>query len=430
MKAIGLDIGTTSVCAVLIDSENGEIINKLEMQNDTWIPTENEWEKIQDPDKILKKATDILDMLYCDDVAAIGITGQMHGIVYLDRNGNAVSPLYTWQDGRGSLRYGSTTYAESIDSYTGYGYVTHTYNRINDIIPDKAAVFCTIHDYVAMKICGLEKPLIHSSDAASFGQYDVSENRFTVNDPFLPQITSKAAILGRYKSAPVCAALGDNQASFIGSGGGEGSVLVNVGTGSQVSAESGHAADCNGIETRPYTDNKYLWVSCSLCGGKTYAVLENFLRSTAEMITGHKTDSVYDIMNRVLENKTEAALVVDNRFMGTRAQPQLRGAISNISAENFTPQELIVATVEAMADELYNMYKAMNIECTRLIASGNGLRKNKALARKISEKFGMPLNIPLHKEEASFGAALFALVGTGAYANTAEAQKIIRFGSD
>ena len=45
-----------------------------------------------------------------EDIAVIGITGQMHGIVYTDCNGMAISPLYTWQDGRGNLPYGDTTY--------------------------------------------------------------------------------------------------------------------------------------------------------------------------------------------------------------------------------------------------------------------------------------------------------------------------------
>ena len=35
------------------------------------------------------------------DIERIGVTGQMHGILYLDGEGNAVSPLYTWQDARG-----------------------------------------------------------------------------------------------------------------------------------------------------------------------------------------------------------------------------------------------------------------------------------------------------------------------------------------
>lgn len=37
------------------------------------------------------------------DVKQIGLTGQMHGIVYLDQEGSCVSPLYTWQDGRGDI---------------------------------------------------------------------------------------------------------------------------------------------------------------------------------------------------------------------------------------------------------------------------------------------------------------------------------------
>ena len=69
------------------------------------MPTANEWEKIQDAGAIVKKAEKLLDDLLdkYPQTERIGLTGQMHGIVYIDQTGTCVSPLYTWQDGRGSL---------------------------------------------------------------------------------------------------------------------------------------------------------------------------------------------------------------------------------------------------------------------------------------------------------------------------------------
>ena len=81
----------------------------------------------------------------------------MHGIVYLDKNGEAVSPLTIWQDGRGDTPYKEgLTYAEWLSKKTGYklatgfGGVTHFYNTVNGLVPENAVTFCTIHDLAVM----------------------------------------------------------------------------------------------------------------------------------------------------------------------------------------------------------------------------------------------------------------------------------------
>ena len=102
MKAIGIDIGTTSLCGVLIDTETGSVEKSITKNSNAFIDDCAEWEKIQYVDKIITSATEIIESLLYDDTAVIGVMGQMHGIVYTDKNGNAVSPLYTWQDGRGN----------------------------------------------------------------------------------------------------------------------------------------------------------------------------------------------------------------------------------------------------------------------------------------------------------------------------------------
>lgn len=72
------------------------------------------------------------------DIKGIGLSGQMHGILYVDAEGLAVSPLYTWQDMRGSLLYkDGISYAAYLSGQTGFplstgfGLVTHYYNKVN-----------------------------------------------------------------------------------------------------------------------------------------------------------------------------------------------------------------------------------------------------------------------------------------------------------
>ena len=105
MKAIGLDIGTTTVCGVLVDAKTGELLDAKTLTNDSVIESVHTYERTQDAGKILVKCKNILEEYLSEqeDIVSIGVTGQMHGIVYVDENGVAVSPLYTWQDGRGDL---------------------------------------------------------------------------------------------------------------------------------------------------------------------------------------------------------------------------------------------------------------------------------------------------------------------------------------
>jgi len=424
VKAIGIDIGTTSVCGVLLDASNGNVLKSLTRNSNAFIERDNEWEKIQSVEKIMSTAICILDELIEDEVAVIGVTGQMHGIVYTDAEGNAVSPLYTWQDERGNLPYKDTTYAKYLNSFVGYGNVTDFYNVQNGIKPHDAVSYCTIHDYFVMKLCGLKKPLMHSSDAASFGLYDLKENKFDYEVNV--DITADYHIAGKFKGIPVSVAIGDNQASVFSSIS-EDEILLNVGTGSQVSVISENIVESDDVEVRPYFENKYLIVGAALCGGRAYSMLKNFYSDVLGYIEDVDDTKVYDIMNKMLEKAESEPLKVDTRFAGTRKNPEISGKIEGITTENFTPAHLTQGILCGMADELYGMYKLMNVNRSKIVGSGNGVRKNKALIRAFEEKFGAEMRVPVHMEEAAFGAALFGLISCGIFKNANEAQKIIKY---
>ena len=131
-----------------------------------------------------------------------------------------------------------------------------------------------------------------SSDACEqrgqSGGFDVRKGAFhieamkemEIEPSILPEITEEHAELGRYRGIPVTAALGDNQASFLGSVGIHKNILLlNMGTGGQISALSDQYFEAPGIEARPFVKGKYLLAGTSLCGGRAYAVLEHFFRN-------------------------------------------------------------------------------------------------------------------------------------------------------
>ena len=429
MKALGIDAGTTTVCAAVV--EDGVLLDSVTAPNNSALVTANQWEKAQDPNIIRDAALKAADELFekHPDIAKIGVTGQMHGILYLDGEGAPLSPLYTWQDGRGNLPYDSCrSYAAYLGELTGYvvssgyGSVTHFYNVKNGVAPENAAVFCAVHDYIAMSLCGNSSPVTDSTDGASFGLFDLKKNRFDseafakagMSPAILPKISDGSPI-GFYKgSVPVYAAIGDNQASFMGaSGGRRETMLINVGTGSQFSAYTEEYMECPGLDTRPFPGGGYLIVGASLCGGRAYALLERFFRESAKEITGRSPESCYDAMAEILsEGMPDNIPTVSPLFQGTRENPDLRGSITGLDIDNFTPRHLLWGMLNGMARELYDMYlgyKNAGGADYELTGSGNGLRKNKYLQERFEKLFGMPIKMSDCREEAACGAALYAI---------------------
>ena len=102
---IGIDVSTTATKAVLID-EAGAVVGtgvseyEVSVLRPTWSEQEPRlwWDGATDAIRSVLHAAGVRG----DDVAAIGLTGQMHGAVVLDRGGEVIRPAILWNDGRTS----------------------------------------------------------------------------------------------------------------------------------------------------------------------------------------------------------------------------------------------------------------------------------------------------------------------------------------
>lgn len=423
---LGLDIGTTTISAVVLDPKSGSLIASRTVKSEADIPSPYPWEKIQDAALIEKKVTALLEELLaaCPNVGSIGITGQMHGIVYLNEKGKPVSPLYTWQDQRSAelcpRLYDLTGYHLSA----GYGLATHCALQKAGAVPPDAWKISTIMDYIAFSLCGRRSVKIHATNAASLGFFSLQEGSFDkaalekagIHKDILPEMMGDNEIQGYYRNIPVAAAIGDNQASFFGSvAQQETMALANFGTGSQISLltrDISHVACDGAIEIRPFLSGLYLVCGSALCGGRAYALLERFFREYAKSC-GLPEREQYSILNALAEEGLcrEALPEVNTTFCGTRADPTVRGSILGLGEENLHPAALTAGTLLGMARELRQMFEKMPGEgVSTLVASGNAIRKNPALKKALEMVFGLPVRIPVHQEEAAFGAALFGAV--------------------
>ena len=211
MYILGIDIGTTTITALLLNETNGNVANKITLKNDSFIESDLHFEKIQDPEVIINTVKEAIEQITDgSNISSIGVTGQMHGIVYLDKDNYHVSPLYTWQDLRGNEIYkGNFTYADFLNettdykAATGFGLTTHFYNMKNNLVPKSAVMISTIHDYL-VSILTNEAPATHTSDAASLGFFDLRHHQFdnvalleTGIDPnILPKVIKKTSVVG------------------------------------------------------------------------------------------------------------------------------------------------------------------------------------------------------------------------------------------
>lgn len=460
MKLIGLDVGTTTICGLLLDAADGRIVSVITEPNRASLPEAAPGDSLQDPQVALKTAVSIVNGFLDShrDIRGIGVAGQMHGILYIDGKGNPLSPLYTWQDGRGDRPCENGTYASWVSRAlgqrvsTGMGLVTDFYNRRNNLAPAGASSICTIMDFVAMKLAGSSAPVMDPTNAASLGGFDPVAMDFRrgqfhgigINESQFPAVRADYAPLGEARPGiPVFPAVGDNQASFIGSvRDSVGTALVSVGTSSQISLFVESWREIPGIDVRPLPFGGCLGVGAGLCGGRAYAILRDFFRSTVRLVTGRDAEIPWEVLNAAGEasdqarpegsgSGTPAHLVVDTRFAGTRVSPEVRGSVTNIGLSNLTPGELVRGVREGIVSELADFYglfsAAERARVSSWAGSGNAVRLNPALRRSFEARFGMKLNVPRHREETSFGAALVAGIASGALKDRSAAGALVRY---
>ena len=426
---LGIDIGTTTIAGAVLDGETGRVLHTLTLANPGSLQDPESFARLQDPESVCRTAYEVLENLCAwteretgAKPAAIGLSGQMHGILYIDGEGQAASPLYTWQDARGDVTEEGTSavsLARAISkapAAAGYGWITHLYNQRHGLVPEAAAKVCTIADYFGLRLTGRKTPLLHFSQAASLGFWDIYANCFDkeamertgIDGRLIPAICPEPERLGDWKGIPVCTAFGDNQAAFLGTVGLEkGVLLLNMGTGGQAGMLSDTVCTAESVETRPFLAGKYLLVGASLCGGRAYAVLERFFREYVSAFTG-KEESQYALMERLAGEAVQSGgepLRTETLFAGTRNEPDRRGSITGLSEDNFHPGQLIYSVMEGMVREIHEMYRAMGTGADRVVCSGNGFRKNRILM-EIAEKItGLPVSLADCEEEAACGAA-------------------------
>jgi sedoheptulokinase len=462
---LGIDVGTSKTAGVIVD-ECGQQRAVESAAHGAQKAVEGGRAE-QEAGRIFRSVEEVVGGLPGElraKIGAVGITGQMHGVVLADTDLNPVGALITWQDERCL----AGDFLKRLREKTGYvlcsgfGCATLAWLAERRDMPREAVQGCTIGDWVTAKLCGRKEPVMDPTDAASWGLFDLETLNWDaaavsaagIPAGLLPKIVpcgslagttagKWAARLGIPADVPVAAALGDNQASLLATlSDAEHELGLTLGTGGQLSAVLGCCAKTGeqlssrtgereeetwprfalamppsqkvgltegsgSYEYRPYPGGRYMAVACSLAGGSAWqwlaGVVEKWIEEMGLEPPGR--DAIYQRMNELGWNAPES-LVVEPHFIGERQDPTLRASIRGIGADNFDLGILSTSLARGIMQNLKEMLPA-EIRAGRhgLAGSGNALRHNALLRQAAERVFEMPLRMSTLREEAACGAA-------------------------
>jgi len=228
---------------------------------------------------------------------------------------------------------------------------------------------------------------------------------------------------------PVWVAIGDNQASFLGAvTSPETSLLVNIGTGSQISVYLEGDDEWVGEEVRPFFDGGCLGVQASPFGGGAYAGLLGLINDVVATFGGGVTPVSYAQLEAMIA--TEHAV---NDFWQrlTEACVDFGSAdrlltLSDFQSGSVGIRALAARVVACMAKEVFSIMPswpdALRERLTTLVGAGNTLRRNPGLRRALETSLGRSLTMAGYTEEAAVGAALYAGYCSGVYGTVREAM--------
>jgi sedoheptulokinase len=442
---LALDIGTTTIIGLLYDTKTNKIIGIKEIYHNGFVKNADLLKSEINPSVLCKELFNVLNSFNKYSIDGISLTGQMHGFIALDKYYKPVTNFITWMDKR-ALHQNSTgkTYLEEFlqllnfkpkNSMIGYMASNLYAMKQSGSLPREAQHFVTIHDFVSNELCG--RALIDPSFAEStgfFDSYNVKWNNELINKcGFSPdqfsEIQDTSTFIGNHKDIPVFVGLGDNQASVLGSIEKiDEMLLINIGTGGQVSLVLKKGENISPeIETRMFVEEMRLAIGAALCSGKSYEIIMRFIKDIGSIYfnTFLNDKDVYSLMEK--NNNINTSMLCEPTFLGTREDPNRTGKFYNINLNNFTISDFLGALSNGIIEELYNLYKKINVERKSIIASGGLVKKSLKIQKVIQKIFSKELLLTGCDQEAAMGAVISAAKGLKIINSFEDIRKFIKY---
>jgi xylulokinase len=421
---VGLDVGTTGVKALAI-TPDGEVVASAEEGYGLSTPQPG-WSE-QDPEDWWQASQDALYRLGADDTAAIGLSGQMHGLVCLDDAGRVLRPAILWNDQRTAAECAEIEDRVGLDrlvALTGNRALTgFTAPKLLWLRRHEPEVYARIHrivlpkDYVRLRLTG--EWAIDAADASGTLLFDVAHRRWS--EEVLAALEIPSAWLPPVHESTDVAGSGDQQAAALGVGVIEpGTVSVVLGTsGVVLAALEGYAHD---TQARVHAFCHAVPDTWEAMG-----VMLNAAGALRWFRDALAPDASFDELTA--EGARSAAGAEGAHFLpylqGERtphADPDAHASFSGLTLRH-DRGALVRAVLEGVAFGLRDsleLLRELGVSPERGRVSGGGAR-----SRLWLDIVASVLDLPLERcsvdEGSAYGAALLAGVASGTFASASEA---------
>lgn len=415
----GVDSSTQSVKIVIRQAETGELVRQgRAIHPDGTEVDPAHWKSAFD--SAVKDAGGI------DDVAAISIGGQQHGMVALDENGAVIRPALLWNDTR------SAKQAESLNSEVGGNQAmadavgsllvaSFTASKVRWMAEnerahaDRVHAIALPHDWLSWQLQGgkdFAQLFTDRSDASGTGYFDPTTSSYrrdilarallSERKIVLPKIADPATFAGiTTQGIPLAAGAGDNAAAALGVQAEPGDVVISLGTSGTAFAVSTTPTHDSSGAVAGFADatGRYLPLVCTLNAARIF--------DAATSILGKSHDEVGALALSSVPGAHGLSLLPYFEGERTPNRPGATGVFSGMNLSNSNPSDIARAMIEGMLSGLADAVQALvdlGVNVKRILIIG-GAAKNPAVGQIASALFGRPVLIPPAGEYVADGAA-------------------------
>jgi xylulokinase len=382
------------------------------------------------------------------EIAAIGLSGQMHGVVMLDRRQHLVAPAIIWPDQRSQRQVQEITErvgAERLYAITGSplstGFLAASVRWVQQEAPaiwSQVQMLLLPKDYLRWRMTGVFAT--DPSDGA--GSLLLDENQRDWSDELLRLLNidrshlplvqpadriagylvdAAAEHLGLAAGIPVVTGAADTACGLLGAGAvASDRLLLSISTGGQlvqpvyevrVDRLGRIHTFCSALAPGPQQAGWYQ-MGATLNAGMA-------LRWLRDGVLGWHYQDAYDVMNVAAENSPPGAqgLLFLPYLVGERSphmDPTARGAFFGLTVRH-GQGDLVRAVMEGATFACYDAYQVLaelGVQAQSVILAGGGAKS--VLWRQIvADVFGKPVQPLLTNEQSAMGAVLLAGGGAG-----------------
>ncbi|HEX7746162.1 MAG TPA: xylulokinase [Micromonosporaceae bacterium] len=419
--AAGVDSSTQSCKIVIRDAETGALLREgrathppgTEVHPDAW------WSALQ---AAIEQAGGL------DDVDALAVGAQQHGMVCLDEAGQVVRPALLWNDIRsagaaadlieelGGGERGRRAWVETVGLVPVASFTVTKLRWLAEHEPASAAQTAAValpHDWLTWRLAGadgLSSLVTDRGDASGTGYWSAKHERYRLEllrlafgrDAMLPRVLGPAERAGVTPGGAVLGpGSGDNAAAALGLSARPGDVVVSLGTSGVASAIADvPAEDPSGI-VAGFADatGRFLPLVCTLNAAGVLDAAAAMLQVTH--------DELADLALRAPSGAGGLVLVPYLEGERTPDRPDATGALHGLRMSNSDPAHIARAAVEGVLCGLADGVDALvahGAKVERILLIGGGAR-SEAVRRIAPTVFGGPVVAPQPGEYVADGAA-------------------------